>query len=528
MDTTISPYAALLQQKVNIAHLYQEAKRLFQSKLYRSVENLTLLCISAASKAENALRGKSTSNTVPLVDLYELLGDAIFHQQQFKRAISYYRLAVQHKHPVGIKISSSNRHATWIINPADGQLQFKLARSLYESGDMTQATIEIESIPPSIVDLEILTTLGLWYKQANRAADSLRIYKQAYAMAPYAIELLETIASLKVDEAELTKAVKDYHSSRFQEHLVTSSQTTTDSASGISASTFFQAPTISSSPPEWFMHLIQGLSCHHRFESEKALDYFQRLLALFPKNVFVMRLTAHAWSFHEIEDQAISLYKQIQRIDRLYSTEMDRYAALLYRRCVQSSSGTGNAREDEALQRLATELMDATQASSPEALVAVAYYCLVRKEYDAAGSFVERALSLPHLHQHHAEGWRCRGHLRGPTGLNTPGAALIDFLHANAIEKDLASFVGIVETNMAMGKYRDAATAAKEMVLLYPKSARALYTLGTVMAKSPQGVRESIKAFSKALRLHPRLLDATLALCTTYLSLGHHSEAEAW
>jgi tetratricopeptide (TPR) repeat protein len=526
--TTTSPYAVSLPQQVNIMHLYQEAKRLFQSKLYRSVESLTLLCISASSKAETTLRVKSASATVPLVDLYELLGDAIFHQQYFKRAISYYRLAVQHKHPVGIKISSSNRHSSWIINPADGQLQFKLARSLYESGDMAQAIVEIESIPPSFVDLEILTTLGQWYKQANRAADSLRVYKQAYALAPYAMELLEIIATLKVDEAELTKAVKEYHSSRFQEHLVTSSQTTTDSASGISASTFFQASTIAASPPEWLMHLIQGLSCHHRLESEKALDHFQRLLALFPKNVFVMRLTAHAWSFHEIEDQAMSLYKQIQRIDKLYSTEMDRYAALLYRRCVQSSSGTGNAREDEVLQRLATELMDATQASSPEALISVAYFCLVRKEYEAAASFVERALSLPQVHQQHAEAWRCRGHLRGPTALNTPSAALVDFLHANAMEKDLASFVGIVETNMAMGKFRDAATAAKEMVLLYPKSARALYTLGTVMAKSPQGVRESIKAYSKALRLHPRLLDATLALCTTYLSLGHHPEAEAW
>lgn len=48
------------------------------------------------------------------------------------------------------------------------------------------------------------------------------------------------------------------------------------------------------------------------------------------------------------------------------------------------------------------------------------------------------------------------------------------------------------------------------------------------MAKSSEGVGESIKAYTKALRLHPRLLDASVALCSTFLALGRLEEAEFW
>ncbi len=42
----------------------------------------------------------------------------------------------------------------------------------------------------------------------------------------------------------------------------------------------------------------------------------------------------------------------------------------------------------------------------------------------------------------------------------------------------------MIETNIAMGKLKDAARAARELVELYPKSAEACFMLGNVLAKA--------------------------------------------
>lgn len=511
--------------QLNVSHIFAEAKRLFPCKLYRSVETLGLLCISQISKSEILPSTKHISNNnsnITLTEVYELVGDAIYQQRQVKRALAYYQLAIQNKPPLGIKVAQVNRPATWVKSTTDALLFLKTAQCSYDLGDTATAIIILESIPPAHIELTILTTLAQWYQAASRADDALRLYKQAYALAPYALEILEIIMAMKTEESEATKLLKEYHTKQYQEQVGMSQGTTQSENSGIPGQLYY-SHSILKTPPEWMQHLIFGLHHHHRYESEKALEYLQRLVPIFPKNVFILQLTAQAWSLYEIDSQAISLYRQILRLDTSYIHQMDKYSALIYR---SASQNTVNfyGKEDEMLHFVATTLMDASSAMAPEALLSVAYYCLWKKEYDAALSFVEKAMTVSQ--GRHVEAWRCRGLLRSLSSL--PTMALTDYVHANNLAKDMVSFVGIVETNMHLKKFRDAATAAKEMVLLYPRSARALYTLGTVMAKSTQGVRESIKAYSKALRLHPRLLDATLALCATYLALGHNGDAEHW
>jgi tetratricopeptide (TPR) repeat protein len=69
-------------------------------------------------------------------------------------------------------------------------------------------------------------------------------------------------------------------------------------------------------------------------------------------------------------------------------------------------------------------------------------------------------------------------------------SSLIAFTQANSMNKDLGSFVGIIESNIALGKYKDAANCAREMVLLYQKSAEVFYVMGTVLGRSSQGANE--------------------------------------
>jgi hypothetical protein len=54
--------------------------------------------------------------------------------------------------------------------------------------------------------------------------------------------------------------------------------------------------------------------------------------------------------------------------------------------------------------------------------------------------------------------------------------------------------VGIIDANVALQKYKDAANAAREMALLYQRSSEVYYVMGTVLAKSPQGATE-VKLF---------------------------------
>lgn len=507
--------------QVNVSQLYSEAKKLFRANLFRSVESLCLLCISHLSKSDT--RSVSNSVSVPQSELYELLADAIFEQKQVRRALSYYRLAMQCKSPFGVKVTS-RLPANWVHSSMDAELLFKVAKCQYELGDASAAIQDLSSIPSTFLDVSMLTTLAHWYKGVNRITEAIQLYKQAYQLAPYALELLEIIFSLKADDVEIQKMLKTYHTAPHSDSVSSSEVTSGSESTATSTQGELKSPVpkLNVNPPDWMQNLITGIHRHYKYESEKALENFQRLNPIFPKNVYLMRLTAQAWVHHEVEEQAISLYRQIQRCDAHYIQDMDRFSVLLYKKSVKQTTDN----DDEALQLLSNNLMDSSQASAPEALTSVAYYCLLKSEFETALTFADRAIAASK--GQHAEAWRCRGAIRSKSDSYDLSAVLTDYIRANALEKDIASFVGLIETNIEMKKYRDAAIAGKEMVLLYPKSARALFTLGTIMSKSPQGERETIKAYCKALRLNPCLLDATLALCARYLALGNNEDAENW
>lgn len=470
---------------ISVGYLLEEAANLLQARLFKSAENVALLAISNLTKTDvkpssKTTNGNSTANTSNLLsDFYEIVGDAALGQQnQVKRALAYYRLAVHYKTPVGIKSTGMNKHASWIVSQNDVSLCLKLARCNRDLGDVALGIEDLESVPPKLRDLATLSTLGQLYLSVNRKTEAVRALSEAYAKAPYATEILQQLVALAVDEKDLHRLLSDYHASAA--HSSQSQQQNSQPNNKLTTLTQTQLSSISSSAPEWMMMLISGLCQQHRFESVKSLENLQRLQPLFPRNIFLMRVTAESWTQHEIDDQAIALYRNLMRVDQHYTLHLDRAAWLLHCRG-----------EDDILQRLVNALMDASRGTAPEALVAAAYYCLSKKDItsahlDQALAFADRALYLSH--DAHAEAWRCRARIRcksaslnaNPAGTSAIYAtALADYLQANTREKDLASFVGIVETNVILGKFRDAASAAKEMVLLYPRSARALYTLGT-------------------------------------------------
>ena len=68
-------------------------------------------------------------------------------------------------------------------------------------------------------------------------------------------------------------------------------------------------------------------------------------------------------------------------------------------------------------------------------------------------------------------------------------------------EKDIATFSGLVQSHLAIGKLNDAIVYAKEAIKEMPGSASAYCIFGKVLMQVPDKTAEAIKAFSKALKL---------------------------
>ena len=68
-------------------------------------------------------------------------------------------------------------------------------------------------------------------------------------------------------------------------------------------------------------------------------------------------------------------------------------------------------------------------------------------------------------------------------------------------EKDIATYSGLVQSHIAIGKLQDAVNYAKEAIKEMPGSASAYCIFGKVLMQAPNGTTEATKAFSKALKL---------------------------
>lgn len=123
---------------------------------------------------------------------------------------------------------------------------------------------------------------------------------------------------------------------------------------------------------------------------------------------------------------------------------MDYYAVLL-----RQKSATA------PLNELAHKLMSIDQRR-PEPWIAVALHSDLRNDKDRALSFVDRALQVSpsHVLAYHVKGTLL-------LSLGRPEAAATVFLQASNLQKDIYSFKGLVDSYLAMHKYKEALSTAK-------------------------------------------------------------------
>jgi len=204
----------------------------------------------------------------------------------------------------------------------------------------------------------------------------------------------------------------------------------------------------------------------------------------------LLQLGAAFWELGQRVDAKYA-YHRARTYDRLNVDGMDAAAFVL----------------DEAeLSRLAHELFLAT-AKRPEPWFVAALCYFRNNASDRSLTLLDEAIALD---PRHAPSFQLRGDLLLASG--KADQAVVAFFQANALRKDLASFVGLVSANLTARKFKEALHAAKDAVATLPGSARAVALIGQVLATSPEGKDKAKRAFAKALALDPSCAEAALQL----------------
>lgn len=278
--------------------LIAEVEKLLDLELFDSVETLCSLYVSHLVSVEFKAPA-SESVSLILSEIYELLGDALFKRNELKRALHYYRTANHRRksaHPAKF------RAQTVVASAEEAKLKYKECKCLVELRDLSTAVKDLESIPAKLRTVQVHLLLGNLYKRTNRRRNAVLAYKEALALTPYAIGVIEHLVELGVEASEILSVLDDAFRYR-------------DSASLISDG--------------WLHSLVAALVHKRNHEHEKSFGHLQRLSATYPKNTYLLGHQTHLAIEMDMIDQALTLYKQVPFV--LQHPEQPFVLLLLYR-----------------------------------------------------------------------------------------------------------------------------------------------------------------------------------------------------
>lgn len=304
--------------------IQKECVELLRAKQYKSCELVATLDLSRTEKAN-----------LPTSVLLEILGDCSQAQQQYKRAISFYRRA------------SLQYHITGHSSMSEAKIRCKEAHCLSSLGSVVEASSVMEQIPPQMRTLGMCMTLGHLYLASGRNSDATRMFLDSLSLNPYALEAVEWLAILAADRNVVLEAA--------EKALVLKSGNEMDTSSSL--------PVVD---------IVSAHFLMHRHQSKLALDHFVKLEQEFPNNVFLL-LKIATLQLHTSDDAgAERTFARIRQLDENNVECMDQYAQLFQKR---------NALAE--LNQLAADLLEIDD-KRPEAWVCLALYHEARNDHEKA------------------------------------------------------------------------------------------------------------------------------------------------
>ncbi|PIA44508.1 hypothetical protein AQUCO_01700244v1 [Aquilegia coerulea] len=460
------------------------------------------------------------------------LGDALFGEKEYRRAIYTYKQALQHckilpKQNTACRTSLSRSSSPNSINVSainENEVKFKIILCHCALSENRAALAEMEGIPSKARTLRMNLTMGKLYRHSRHNRSAIACYKDCLRHCPYILEAITALAELGVSSKDII-------------------------------SLFPQTPTRSGRPPfdhfdtsRWLQRYVEAQCCIASNDYKGGLDLFGELLQRFPSNVHILLEIAKVEAILGKNDDAILNFEKVRTIDPYNLTYMDEYAMLLR---IKSDNSKLNRLVHDMLNIDATrpevcvalsvlwERKDQRRALAyaekclriddrhiPGQIMKVCNFCLDEQFWlilNSIGtcisslrvSFIGRKLHLKHL--------AIQGNLY--ISLDRPDAAVVAFRAAQELRPDLRSYQGLVRSYLVLSKIKEALYAAREAIKLMPHSAKAIKLVGDVHASNPGGRDKAKKFYESSLRLEPGYLGAALALAELHVVEGRNGDA---
>nr|XP_034895749.1 anaphase-promoting complex subunit 7-like isoform X2 [Populus alba] len=439
---------------------------LLDNQLYNSAQILGCFLVSSSTVSLETSPQLKAENQI-------LLGDALFRDREFRRAIHTYKQALHYckiipkqssttsRSSLSNRSSSPNSFNISAIN--ENEVKFKIASCHSALNETRAALVEMEGIPSKARTLQMSLLMAKLYRSSRHTRFAITCYKECLRHCPYVIEAIIALAELGV-------AAKDIISLFLQRY-------------------------------------VEAQCCIASNDYKGGLDLFAELLQRFPHNIHLLLEIAKVQAIIGKNDEALMNFEKVRSIDPYIVTYMDEYAMLL------KTKG-----DFSKLNKLVHDLLS-IDPTRPEVFVALSVLW-EKKDERGALSYAEKSTRID---ERHVLGYIMKGTLL--LSLKRPEAAVIAFRGAQELRADLRSYQGLVHSYLAFSKIKEALHAAREAMKAMPQSAKALKLVGDVHASNSGGREKAKKFYESALRLEPGYLGAALALAELHVIEGRNGDA---
>ncbi|XP_024528847.1 anaphase-promoting complex subunit 7 [Selaginella moellendorffii] len=463
---------------------------LLDQGLHDSAEILGSFLLCAAASNNDLAPTVRAENMV-------LFADALYGRREYKRALNFYRQALQQCRvtlkpntavtrstlsSTGSRPSSANSSYCGTIN--DNEVKYKIALCHMGLRDTRSALTEMEAIPSKARTLRINLTLAKLYRVTGYDRAAVASYRECLRQCPYVLEAIIALAELGIPAKDIQLLFPQ-----------TPSKVARAPSDGHESSRLLQKLT----------EVHCGIAS---LDYKGALENLNQLAQRFPNNLHVLLETGKVEGALGRGDEAVHSFEKSRQVDPCNLTDMDEYAMLLRMR--------GDTAE---MNRLVYDLLN-VDAGRPEVWVSSAVYWETRDDRVRALSYADKSIRVA---DRHTPAYLLKGNLS--LSLNHSEAAVMAFRKAQSLKPDLRSYQGLVRSYLALSKNKEALCAAREAMKAMPHSAKALTLVGDVYAHVPEGREKARKFYESALRLEPGYLGAVLALADLHRMESRNEEA---
>ncbi|XP_021818704.1 anaphase-promoting complex subunit 7 [Prunus avium] len=460
---------------------------LMEHGLYNSAQMLG--CFLVSSPAANA-----EVNPHLKAESLVLLGDSLFREREYRRAIHTYKQALQFCKMISKTNATSTRSSLSsnrssspnffnISGINENEVKFKIASCHFSLGENGTALSEMDNIPSKVRNLQMNLLMGKLYRYSRQNRSAVSCFKECLRHCPYVIEAIVALAELGVAAKDIISLIPQ-----------------TPNRSG-------RAPFDHFDSSRWLHRYVEAQCCIASNDYKGGLELFTDLLQRFPNNLHLLLEVAKVEAIIGKNDEAIMNFEKARSMDPYVVTYMDEYAMLLKTKSDFSK-----------LNKLVHDLL-ITDSTRPEVFVALSVLW-ERKDERGSLSYAEKSIRID---ERHIPGYIMKGNLL--LSMKRAEAAVVAFRVAQELRPDIRSYQGLVHSYLALSKIKEALYASREAMKAMPQSAKALKLVGDVHASNSSGREKAKKFYESALRLEPGYLGAALALAELHVIEGRNGDA---